>query len=199
MREKKILPRHVLILIFSTETTFGSYLLKNKRNKKKISTQPNPNPTNQNKPQQSNPQNRHDHISLIRYPDKHSSVVLLIDYLSATEGWFQAPKCRTDCAAYVHRAKLLLPLGIVLEGLWRIPRRKWDTEWLSWLKLHTGSEDMMADVTSVYFYPSFGRLVSKAPGNSSIPVPWRSAGLGEGQGGFSGMTLEAFHVLTLSS
>lgn len=59
---------------------------------------------------------------------------------------------------------------------------------------------MVVGVTSVVLFPQFGEAHAVTScGDSSIPVPWRSAGPGEGQGRFPGMTLHALHVLSLSS
>lgn len=96
--------------------------------------------------------------------------------------------------------QLLLPKELVLEDLWRVARKKQDTECLCLDSAHMlGLEDLAVGVTTVCFSPSFGRLLVAGCGDSSIPVSWRSAGSGGMWGRFLGVTLYTLHVLSLSS
>lgn len=63
-----------------------------------------------------------------------------------------------------------------------------------------GLKDMVIGVNIGVLFLQFWEAGAVAScGDSSIPMPWRSAGPGEGRGRFPGMTLHAFHVLSLSS
>jgi len=88
----------------------------------------------------------------------------------------------------VCRAKLLLPLGIVLVDTQRAPRRNWDTERLCPDSAHMpGLKDMVAGVTSVCFSLSFGRLVwLQAVGTAVFLCSGDQQGLVKGEEDFLG-------------
>lgn len=90
-QRKNSLRGHVLMLGFSAETTFGPFL-------------------EEKKPEM---------LKFLYFIILTSTAQLFhqSDHFAATEGQFQSPKCGTDCAGCVHKAKLLSPLGIVLGDL----------------------------------------------------------------------------------